>query len=45
MDSLITGFDYLVEPWHVLVPVLQKPFTPAQLNALLINLVGHQRSK
>jgi len=39
--AFITGFDYLVEPRHALVPVLQKPFTPAQLSALLIGLVGH----
>lgn len=40
--AFITGFDYLVEPRHALVPILQKPFTSAQLSALLISLVGHQ---
>jgi CheY-like chemotaxis protein len=43
--AFITGFDYLVESRHELVPVLQKPFTPAQLSALLISLTGHQSDR
>ncbi|HZD40760.1 MAG TPA: hypothetical protein VE131_08575 [Terriglobales bacterium] len=37
--AFITGYDYLVEPRHEAVPMLQKPFTPAQLGALLATLV------
>ena len=38
--AFVTGYDYLVEPRHETVPVLQKPFTPAQLRALLEKVVG-----
>jgi DNA-binding response OmpR family regulator len=38
--AFVTGFDYLIDPRHEKVPVLQKPFTPAQLHALLVALVG-----
>jgi CheY-like chemotaxis protein len=38
--AFITGYDYLVEPRHELVPILQKPFTLAQLRVLLATLVG-----
>jgi DNA-binding NtrC family response regulator len=38
--AFITGYDYLVEPRHEHIPVLQKPFRPAQLNALLVQLLG-----
>jgi hypothetical protein len=38
--AFVTGYDYLVEPRHQTVPVLQKPFTPVQLRALLGELVG-----
>ena len=38
--AFITGYDYRVEPRHAHVHVLQKPFTPAQLNALLVQLLG-----
>jgi len=38
--AFVTGYDYLVEPRHQTVPVLEKPFTPEQLRALLKNLVG-----
>jgi CheY-like chemotaxis protein len=38
--AFVTGYDYLVEPRHQTVPVLQKPFAPAQLRALLGELVG-----
>jgi DNA-binding response OmpR family regulator len=38
--AFVTGYDYLVEPRHQTVPVLEKPFTPEQLRALLENLVG-----
>jgi DNA-binding response OmpR family regulator len=36
----ITGYDYLVEPRHSHIPVLQKPFRPAQLNAILTQLLA-----
>ena len=42
--AFVTGYDYLVEPRHELIPVLQKPFTLAQLRALLVTLVGSVRS-
>ena len=38
--AFVTGYDYLVEPRHQTVPVLEKPFMPVQLRALLENLVG-----
>jgi CheY-like chemotaxis protein len=38
--AFVTGYDYLVEPRHETVPILQKPFTPAQLRALLEKVVG-----
>ena len=38
--AFVTGYDYLVEPRHQTVLVLEKPFTPAQLHALLEKLVG-----
>jgi CheY-like chemotaxis protein len=38
--AFVTGYDYLVEPRHQTVPVLQKPFTPAQLRALLGKVAG-----
>ena len=38
--AFVTGYDYLVEPRHQTVPVLEKPFTPVQLHALLEKLVG-----
>ena len=38
--AFVTGYDYLVEPRHEKIPVLQKPFTPVQLRALLETLVG-----
>jgi hypothetical protein len=43
--AFITGYDYLIEPRHAHVPVLQKPFTPAELNALLVQLLApdHRR--
>jgi len=43
--AFVTGYDYLVEPRHDWVPVLQKPFTPAQLGVLLGNLVGSRRQQ
>ena len=36
----MTGYDYLVDPRHEKIPVLQKPFEPAHLRALLEELVG-----
>jgi CheY-like chemotaxis protein len=42
--AFVTGYDYIVEPRHENVPVLQKPFTPAQLGVLLGNLVGPSKS-
>jgi CheY-like chemotaxis protein len=41
--AFITGYDYLVEPRHAHIPVLQKPFRPAQLNALLMRLLAPSR--
>lgn len=38
--AFVTGYDYLVDPRHEKVPVLQKPFTPVQLRAFLETLVG-----
>lgn len=38
--AFVTGYDYLVDPRHEKVPVLQKPFAPAQLRVLLEQLVG-----
>ena len=38
--AFVTGYDYLVEPRHVSVPVLQKPFEPADLRSLLKELAG-----
>jgi hypothetical protein len=41
--AFVTGYDYIVEPRHERVPILQKPFNAAQLRDLLEGLVG-QRS-
>ena len=38
--AFVTGYDYLIEPRHETVSVLQKPFTPVQLRALLEKVVG-----
>src|SRR5262249_19041536 len=38
--AFVTGYDYLVDPRHEKIPVLQKPFAPAHLRALLETLVG-----
>jgi CheY-like chemotaxis protein len=38
--AFVTGYDYLVEPRHKEIPVLQKPFLPAQIRSLLEKLVG-----
>ena len=38
--AFVTGYDYLVEPRHESVPLLQKPFTLGQLRALLTTLLG-----
>ncbi len=38
--GFVTGYDYLVDPRHEKVPLLQKPFTPAELRAFLETLVG-----
>jgi len=38
--AFITGYDYLVEPRHAQVPILQKPFSAAQLNAFLMELLA-----
>jgi CheY-like chemotaxis protein len=37
--AFVTGYDYLVEPRHEKVPVLQKPFTATQLRILLEELL------
>jgi len=38
--AFVTGYDYLVEPRHEKIPVLQKPFVPVQILSLLEKLVG-----
>ena len=38
--AFVTGYDYLVDPAHEKVPMLQKPFTPVQLRAFLKKLVA-----
>lgn len=38
--AFVTGYDYLAEPRHENVPVLQKPLSPDQLRVLLEQLVG-----
>ncbi|HEY6024338.1 MAG TPA: response regulator [Pseudolabrys sp.] len=38
--AFVTGYDYLVEPRHEKIPILQKPFTPLELCTLLQKLVG-----
>ena len=38
--AFVTGYDYLVEPRHQTVPVLEKPFSPTQLHAILEGAVG-----
>ena len=38
--AFVTGYDYLVEPRHEKLPVLQKPFTALELRTLLEQLVG-----
>jgi len=40
--AFLTGYDYIIEPRHEKIPLLQKPFTPAQLRALLAELLGPQ---
>lgn len=42
--AFVTAYGYFVEPRHDNVPILQKPFTPAQLGVLLVNLVGPPKS-
>jgi len=38
--AFVTGYDYLVDPRHEQVPVIQKPFVAAHLRAVLETLVG-----
>ena len=38
--AFITGYDYLVEPRHERIPLLQKPFPAGQLDAVLKDLLG-----
>jgi CheY-like chemotaxis protein len=38
--AFVTGYNYLAEPRHEKMPVLQKPFTPNSLRILLEQLVG-----
>jgi DNA-binding NtrC family response regulator len=42
--AFVTGYDYVLEPRHENIPILQKPFTSAQLRVLLRNLVGPESS-
>ena len=36
----MTGYDYVLEPRHEGVPLLEKPFGSVQLRVLLEKLVG-----
>ena len=38
--AFVTGYDYVLEPCHAGVPLLEKPFGTVQLRALLEKLVG-----
>ena len=38
--AFMTGYDYLVEPRHEKIPVLQKPFVSTQIRTLWEKLVG-----
>jgi DNA-binding response OmpR family regulator len=38
--AFVTGYDYLVDPRHEQIPVIQKPFVAAHLRAVLETLVG-----
>ena len=38
--ALVTGYDYVVEPRHDNVPLLQKPFSSIQLRVLVEQLLG-----
>ena len=38
--AFVTGYDYLVEPRHEKLPILQKPFTALELCSLLELLIG-----
>ena len=42
--AFLTGHDKGFEPRYIAVPLLQKPFTPAQLRKLLAKLVGPAKS-
>ena len=38
--AFVTGYDYVVEPRHDNVPLLQKPFSSIQLRVLVEQLLG-----
>ena len=42
--AFVTGYDYVVDPRHDNVPLLQKPFWSIQLRVLVEQLVGSVRS-
>ena len=42
--AFVTGYDYVVDPRHDNVPLLQKPFSSIQLRVLVEQLVGSVRS-
>lgn len=42
--AFVTGCDYIIEPRHEKIPLLEKPFTPSQLSALMKTLVGPESS-
>ena len=42
--AFLTGYDYVVEPRHEKMPVLQKPFSLAQFRSLLMFLVRPKTS-
>jgi CheY-like chemotaxis protein len=41
--AFVTGYDYVLEPRHEGVPLLEKPFGSFQLRLLLEKLVGPER--
>ena len=43
--AFVTGYDYVVEPRHQEVPLLQKPFSTVQLRLLVEQLVGSVPSR
>ncbi|HXZ47086.1 MAG TPA: response regulator [Pseudolabrys sp.] len=38
--GFVTGYEYVIEPRHETVPILEKPFTSGELRAFLEKLTG-----